>query len=62
MAAEVEAGAAMAVEAPRMEAEVAVPHMVAEETLEAAADRTDTKQQSKSSSPSQNWAGLFFRW
>jgi hypothetical protein len=62
MAAEVEAGAAMAVEAPRMEAEVAVPHMVAEETLEAAADRTDTKQQSNSSSPSQNWGGLFFRW
>ena len=47
MAAEVEVGAAVAVEAPRMEeVVVAVPHMVAEATLEAAADRTDTKQQS----------------
>jgi hypothetical protein len=62
MAAEVvEVGAAVAVEAPRMEAEeVAVPHMVAEATLEAAADRTDTKQQSNSSSPSQIGAGFFF--
>jgi hypothetical protein len=51
MAAEAEVGAAVAVEAPRMEAEVAVPHMVAEATLEAAADRTDAKQQSNSSSP-----------
>jgi len=47
MAAEVEVGAAVAVEAPRMVEEVVVvPHMVAEATLEAAADRTDTKQQS----------------
>ena len=63
MAAEVEVGAAVAVEAPRMEEEVvvAVPPMVAEATLEAAADRTDTKQQSNSSSPSQLGAGFFFR-
>jgi len=60
MAAEVEVGAAVAVEAPRMEVEVAVLHMVAEATLEAAADRTDTKQQSNSSSPSQIGAGFFF--
>jgi hypothetical protein len=62
MAAEVEVGAAVAVEAPRMEeVVVAVPHAVAEATLEAAADRTDTKQQSNSSSPSQIGAGFFFR-
>ena len=61
MAAEVEVGAAVAVEAPRMEeVVVAVPHMVAEATLEAAADRTDTKRQSNRSSPSQIGAGFFF--
>ena len=59
MAAEVEVGAAV-VEAPRMEeVVVAVPHMVAEATLEAAADRTDTKQQSNSSSPSQMGRAFF---
>lgn len=59
MAAEVEVGAAVAVEAPRMEAEVAVLHMVAEATLEAAADRTDTRQQQQLN-PAPNWGGLFF--
>jgi hypothetical protein len=57
--AEVEVGAAVAVEAPRMVV-VAVLHMVAEVTLEAAADRTDTRQQQQLK-PAPNWGGFFFR-
>jgi len=60
MAAEVEVGAAVAVEAPRMEeVVVAVPHMVAEATLGAAADRTDTKQQNTAQARPK-WGRAFF--
>lgn len=57
----VEVEAAAVVEADRMEVAAEDLRMEAEVTLEAAADRTDTKIIEQQLEPAPNWGGLFFR-